>query len=107
MHGRALTSRLTWGGFRGGCCTRSSRRRQLQSSWSRLLLVCLRRPELVSCMLVVVERPSLNEPVIAHLEDNRLQAVQPAPLPVALRDGYPDGMLVCRSVPMSPREEAS
>jgi hypothetical protein len=58
-------------------------------------------------MLVVVERPSLNEPAIAHLEDNRLQGVQPAPLPVALRDAYPDGMLVCRSVPMSPREKAS
>jgi hypothetical protein len=24
MHGRTLTSRLAWGGSRGGCCTRSS-----------------------------------------------------------------------------------
>ena len=45
-------------------------------------------------MLVVVERPSLNEPAIAHMEDNRLQAVQPAPLPLALRDVHPNGMLV-------------
>jgi hypothetical protein len=45
-------------------------------------------------MLVIVERPSLNEPAIANVEDKRLQAVQPAPLPFALRDVHPDGMLV-------------
>jgi hypothetical protein len=60
---------------------------------SHVSSVCL-RPKLVSCMLVVVERPSLNEAAIAHVEDNRLQAVQLAPIAFALRDVHPDGMLV-------------
>ena len=45
-------------------------------------------------MLVVVERPRLSEPAIAHVEHNRLQAVQPASLSFAFRDMHPDRMFV-------------
>src|SRR5215207_10510598 len=36
QHCRALASRLAWGGSRGGCCTRSSKRRRLQPEPSPL-----------------------------------------------------------------------
>jgi hypothetical protein len=41
-----------------------------------------------------VQRPSLSDLAITHVEHNRLQAVKPAPLPFALRDVHPETMLV-------------
>jgi hypothetical protein len=45
-------------------------------------------------MLVVVERPTLGDHAIPHVEHKRLLAVKPASLPFALRDVQPEGMLV-------------
>jgi hypothetical protein len=52
------------------------------------------RPELVGCMLVVVVRPGLRNPVIPHMQHHRLEALQTAYLPFALSDVKSHGMLV-------------
>lgn len=51
-------------------------------------------PELIGCMRVVVVRLGLRDPAIPHMQHHRLLAVQTAPLPFALSDVQPHGMLV-------------